>query len=467
MELRNKKILLVGLGILGGGLSMARFLLSKGARLTITDLRDKKALAEMVKRLPSNVKYTLGKHKEDDFRNADIVIFNPAVSILSPWSKLAQKLDKPYFNDYTFFLETIKDKNPNADIIGITGTRGKTTTSLWANYLIDGSILGGNIPEKGLLKILGKKTDVYVLELSSFQLEYSKVNTPAPHIAIITNIYNDHLNRYGKFDVYAKMKFNIFKNQTKDDYLILNADEAITKAILKEKPKSQIYYTSGMKLPVTKNGLYFVKDTIFFQDRKKTEKVTKVFGLSRHEKANLLCAILAARLAGTQWKEMTKKILALPQAPLRQEIILKSKNLTVVNDSAGTSPDAVIAAIEKYGQNQDFALITGGTDKELDFTGLAKKIVDSIPPKDIYLLEGSATERLKKELKKYRYPKDLNEFDTLEKIVKTISKDYPTGTILFSPGGASFEKFKNEFDRGNQFNRLVRKYFIEKKGRIG
>lgn len=459
MVIKGKKVLLVGLGILGGGLSMAKYLLSKGALLTITDLRDKETLLPMIKKLPTSIKYTLGKHIEKDFKNADIIIFNPAVSILSPWAKLADKLKKPYYNDYTFFLEDIKSKKTNPKVIGITGTRGKTTTALWTNHFIKNSVLGGNIPEKGLLRIMDKKTDTFVLELSSFQLEYLIGDTPSPHIAIITNVYNDHLNRYGKFDIYAKMKFNIMKNQTKDDFLILNADEDISKEVLKEKPKAKIYYVSNTKLPSTKNGLFFDKDTIYFQKRRKKTKVTKVTDLSRHEKANLLCAMLTSKLSGTNWKDMISKINTLPQAPLRQEVILKTKKLKIINDSAGTSPDAVIAAIEKYGNDPDFALITGGTDKELDFKGLAKKITDSIPPKDIYLLEGSATNKLKKELQKLGYPKNLNEYDSLEDIVKELVKKYTTGTILFSPGGASFEKFKNEFDRGSKFNKLVRRYF--------
>lgn len=466
MELTNKKVLLVGLGVLGGGLSAARFLLKKGAKLTITDLRDRETLKDMTKKLPPQVKYVLGKHREEDFKAAEIIVFNPAVSILSPWAKLAARLKKPYFNDYTFFLAENETINPNANLIGITGTRGKTTVSLWTNHLIEGSVLGGNIPEKGLLKILGEKTNVYVLELSSFQLEYCTAETPAPHIAVITNIYNDHLNRYGKFDIYAKMKFNIFRNQTRSDFLILNADEKITKEILKEKPKAKIYYISNRKLSASKNGLYFLNETVYFKENEKTEKVTKITGLSRHEKANLLSAMVAAKLAGINWKEIAKKIPNLPTAPLRQEEIVRTDKLVVINDSAGTSPDATIAAIEKFSGEDDFILITGGTDKDLDFTELAEKIIGFVPPKNLYLLTGSGTDKLQKELKKFQYlPKNI--FDSLNELVKTVAKNHKTGTIVFSPGGASFEKFKNEFDRGNQFTQASLKYFIEKKGKIG
>jgi UDP-N-acetylmuramoylalanine--D-glutamate ligase len=461
MEIKNKKVLLVGLGILGGGLSMARYLLKNGAILTITDLRDKKTLGPMISRLPKSVRYVLGKHREEDFKIADLIIFNPAVSILSPWAKLARKLKKEYYNDYTFFLKAQEAKTTKPKIIGITGTRGKTTTSLWINHLVPTSTLGGNIPEKGLLKILNKKTNCYVLELSSFQLEYAGKDAPSPHIAIITNIYNDHLNRYGKFDIYAKMKFNIFKNQTKNDFLILNADEDITKEVLKEKPKANIYYVSQKPLLKNKSGLYFSKDTIYFQEKGMAKKIFNVPGLSRHEKANLLCALLAAQLSGEEWSNLKSKVNTLPMAPLRQEVIINTSKLTVVNDSAGTSPDATIAAIEKFGENNDFVLISGGTDKELDFSKLARKINDYVPPKNLYLLSGSGTDKLISELKKHKYI-DTNVFDDLRKLVSTVSKNHKTGIIVFSPGGASFEKFKNEFDRGSKFTNLAKKYFIEK-----
>jgi UDP-N-acetylmuramoylalanine--D-glutamate ligase len=304
-----------------------------------------------------------------------------------------------------------------------------------------------------------------VLELSSFQLEYADENSASPHIAVITNIYNDHLNRYGKFDVYAKMKFNIFRNQTADDFLILNADEDITKEILKKKPKSKIYYVSHKPLPKNMQGLYFSDNSIYLKHSDGTKMVLKKTGFSRHEKANLLCALLCAHLSNVSWEVMKTKLHDLPIAPLRQEIIVNNNKLKVVNDSAGTSPDATIAAIEKFGEEDDFVLISGGTDKDLDFSALAEKINDNVPPKNLYLLTGNGTDKLVKELKNHQYV-TKNIHNNLAKLVKEVAKNHETGTIVFSPGGASFEKFKNEYDRGRKFNLLARKYFIDKKGKI-
>lgn len=458
MELKDKKVLLVGLGILGGGLSMAQYLLKKGAKLTITDLRDKEILKPMIKKLPVGINYTLGEHNESDFKNADIIIFNPAVSYFSPWVKLAKNLKKEFYNDYTFFLKNLKEINPNALVVGITGTRGKTTTAMWANHLINGSVLGGNIPEANLLKIMNKKTNVFVLELSSFQLEYAKGKNSSPNIAVLTNIYVDHLNRYKTFERYRDVKFNIFKNQTEKDVLVLNNNEQVTKDVLALKPKANLFFISQKPLPKSKNGLFFDGDNIIYQFNGVKSKATTLKGLAPHEKANLLSAMLVAHLVGVEGKEIVARVKDLPRPKLRQEVIFKNNNFTIVNDSAGTNPDATIAAIEKYKNEKNLVLITGGTNKELELKALAKKITKDIKRENLYLLEGSATELLIKELTSILHSSEVP-YKNLEEIVDVVSQNYDNATIVFSPGSASFEKFKNEFDRGEKFNRLVKKYY--------
>ena len=150
VDLRNKKILLVGLGILGGGEALAKFLLAQKPKLTITDLRSREILSPVIKRLGNKkIKFVLGKHRDVDFKKNDIIVFNPAVSIFSRWAKLAKRYKKPAENDLTLFLKLLKTENSSANYIAITGTRGKTTTSLWINHFLEKSVLGGNIPNRG------------------------------------------------------------------------------------------------------------------------------------------------------------------------------------------------------------------------------------------------------------------------------------------------------------------------------
>jgi UDP-N-acetylmuramoylalanine--D-glutamate ligase len=257
---------------------------------------------------------------------------------------------------------------------------------------------------------------------------------------------------------YRDVKFNIFKNQTEQDVLVLNYDEPVTKLALKEKPKSKLFFVSLSPLPKDLNGLYFDNDKAIYQFEGKRTKATSIMGLAPHERSNLLTAMLVAHLMGVPGQQIVEGIKDLPKPKFRQEIIFKDNNFTIVNDSAGTSPDATIAAIEKF-RGKDLVLVTGGADKDLDFKELAKKITENVKPENLYLLEGSATKKLIKELTKLLYISEVAEYENLEDIIDVISQEYTKGTVLLSPGSASFEKFKNEFDRGEAFNKLVEKYF--------
>ncbi|OGI81701.1 UDP-N-acetylmuramoylalanine--D-glutamate ligase [Candidatus Nomurabacteria bacterium RIFCSPHIGHO2_02_FULL_42_24] len=477
MELRNKKILLVGLGVLGGGVATANFLLAEGlpagrhgARLTITDLRTRVELKESLHRLKlhgQKVNFVFGRHRMEDFKKNDLIVFNAGVPFNSPWVKLAIKLKKEIVNDLKLFLE--HPVNKKIKYIGITGTRGKTTTATWTNYLLPKSILGGNIPGHNPLEIL-KKTGKsaraggpFVLELSSFQLEFSAPNPP-PHIAIITNFSNDHLNRYGTLSNYFKIKARILKNQTNRDFLILNADDPYTKKFLSLKPRACIYFFSLLPLPRNRAGIFVCENKIFFQEHGYTRKIGQTPNLPEISLVNFLRAALAARLYGSSWKNIFKRARSLPSIPFRQEEVLRNRHWTVINDSAATSPDATLAALKSFGKLPNLVLICGGTDKKLDFGELAREIARTIPLRRLFLFNGSATKKLIIELRKNGYLKNkkMAIFDSLQKIIRAVRK-LKNGLVLFSPASASFEKFRNEFDRGEKFNRIVRVGFKDKK----
>jgi UDP-N-acetylmuramoylalanine--D-glutamate ligase len=468
VETKNKKVLIFGLGILGGGREAVRWFYKNGAKLIITDKKTKKELLPSIKKLKKiKAKYVLGKHRFEDINSSDIVYFNPGVSYKSEWANYAKEKGKEVVNDcYLFF------KYAKGDIIAITGTRGKTTTTTWIYKLLrkffgKKVLLGGNQPEKSLFKILDKTNEdsISVLEISSFQLEFYEKNLKSPKIAIITNIYNDHLNRYSSFEEYASVKARIFQNQTENDYLILNLDNEWTNFFLKLEPKSQVYFVSLKKKQ--KKGIYIKDEKVFIRDQKEHQlfsikKFKEIYG--KHNLYNLLFALLTVYLylkskniknPQNKIKKLKNFILNLKTPEFRQEIIYKNKNLMIVNDSAATSPDATINAIERFKKYKNLILITGGTDKNLDFKDLAKKIKKEIKPKNLILLNGSATKKLIEELKKIKYPLiEKNIFEDLKEAVKRAL--HHEGLILFSPASASFEKFKNEFERGKKFNKIIK-----------
>ena len=284
-----------------------------------------------------------------------------------------------------------------------------------------------------------------VVELSSWHLELLPQSQKSPRIAIITNLYPDHLNRYKSITEYALAKTNIFKHQTKNDFLILNKKNDWTKFFLKQKPRSKILYSNTS----------FIKHSVF--DKKFVDQ------LGKHNLQNLKTAALAAHIAGVGWDLINKTLPTLPQIKFREEVVYRHGQLTVVNDTTATSPDATIAALNRFGhQGQTLILITGGTDKNLNYQDWAKAVKKNIAEENLFLLDGSATTKMLAELTKIKYfKKEPRLFRRLDEMLRqalknaTISKQKTT--VLFSPAAASFEKFKNEFDRGKQFNKLLKK----------
>jgi UDP-N-acetylmuramoylalanine--D-glutamate ligase len=327
-------------------------------------------------------------------------------------------------------------------------------------------------------RVQGKGIPV-VAEMSSWQLEYLPASGRAPHVAVVTNLYPDHLNRYKGMRDYASAKANIFRGQRGDDFLVLNYDNEWIKFFLKQKPKAIVFFVSAKPLPKQLNGLFVRNKKLVFRFDGMEQQL---FGVERfirergaHNLENLLAAVLAVKLFDPTAAVNEACALKLPTPRMRQEVVCKKGNLTIVNDSCATSPDGVMAALKRFanshsgrptsGMKQQVILITGGTDKELEFEALAKMIKKYVPSEQLILLEGSATTKLISALTKHKNmsrPRlDIMEHKTLAgcvgeafRVAKTLKGKT---TILFSPGAASFEKFLHEFDRGEKFNILVDK----------
>ncbi len=467
----------MGLGILGGGIATTKWFLKRGAEITVTDLRRREELKKSIAVLGNDskkIKFVLEKHNEEDFKNADFIVVNPAVRILgNKFLEIAAKMKKQIVSDLTLFLKEVK--NP---IIAVTGTRGKTTTTNWIAHFLKSrfpkACASGNSSDEALLalseRFLKDAKTPAVLELSSFQLEIADRAHQAPGVSVITNIYQDHMNRHDTMKNYVLAKANIFKNQKEGQYLVLNFDNEWTQFFVNQKPKSEIYFFSLRALPKSKYGLYVHGNTIMFRDKKKESVIYKeqilqlLWARGEHNLYNFLAAALASFLSGVSWKEIEKRIITLPDIFLRQEIIIKKKNYTVVNDSAGTSPDAAIAALRRFSREGKIIYITGGTDKQLEFKKLADEIKSTIEPENLFFLNGSATRRLIRELETRHYFRNQkkNTFEDLKDLLTHVRKRVILMSdviVLFSPGAASFEKFENEFDRGKKFAEYSKQVF--------
>lgn len=465
MDFKNKHVLLFGLGLLGGGVAAVNWLLKEGAILTITDKKTQRELAPSLKQIPrlrsGHVTLRLGGHSKKDIDAAEIIVLNPGVSSQHELIRYAIKKKKQVVNEATLFYHScIKP------IIGVTGTRGKTTTAAWTAHLMGEAhhtMLAGNSPEFEFLKVLPKtkKADWVVTEMPSFQLELFANFEHKPAIAVITNIYQDHFNRYSSYRAYVKTKANLFADQGPEQHLVLNYDNPWTPFLLTIPHRSHNWLFTVASLPPEVDGLINHNGHVFFQHGGSREEVLDLEGFitawGMHNVQNFLAAALAAHLCGASWPSIQSRIATLPQIPFRQETIYQSERLLVVNDNNATSPEGVIVAVQRYGSPTTI-LIAGGTDKKLKFENWAKIMHQYILADNIVLLAGSATKKMRAALKKLGIRPAVHE--TLAQCVHDAvrkANKFSRATILFSPGGSSFEKFTNEYERGEQFNSLVKK----------
>lgn len=454
-EYKNKKVVVMGLGLNGGGLGAATFFAKMGANVVVTDLKTEEELKPSVKKLEKfeNIEFVLGKHRESDFKNADLIIKNPGVRNTSKYLKIAEENKVEINTDIGIFFKLCENK-----IIGVTGSKGKSTTTklivelLQTQYKV---VTGGNnrISVLSILEKL-KKDELVVLELSSWQLEILQNIKISPNIAVITNIEEDHFDTYDdSIQKYANAKFEIIKHQNENDFAILNkSSQNLKKYILdKKKINSNILYF-GKDL---KNlDIYFDKENFYFKD-KKIDKISNFNLLGEFNLMNALPAIAVAKLLNIK-QENIKKVLKNYKAPSgRLEIIKKYKGITFINDTTATSPIGATQALKSI--NDKIVLICGGKDKDLDYTEYTKLAIKKV--KYFILFKGTATDKILKIFEKNKIKEDRYCFvDNMKDAVKiAYDKCKENDVLLLSPAAASFPTFKNEFDRGDQFIKFVNK----------
>lgn len=456
---KEKKILVMGLGLHGGALAVVKYLLKNKAILTITDIKTVNELKTSLDKLSKykNIKYTLGRHDIKDFKNQDLIIQNPGVPTDSKFLKIARKNNIPIVNEAVMFFGLYSD-----NIIGITGTRGKSTTSTLINKIlkkkIKNNILAGNIATVPMFSIIDKlkKNSYPVIELSSWHLEGLDNYNKSPHIAVITNVMKDHLNRYNSFNDYKNAKLVNIKYQKSSDYAVLNADNSITLGFSK-KTKAKVYYFS-LKKKV--KGVYIKDNNIYYNDKNKVSKIMSIKDikiLGEHNLSNILSAIVVAKILKVSNKDIKEAVSKFKGINYRLEYKGIVKNFEVFNDATSTTPDATIVALDAL-EKKPIILIAGGEDKELEYKQLAKKIKQKV--KFLLLLSGTGSEKLIKELNKVNYPAyqmitDINNLKQAYKLALKHGKEEES-YLLFSPAAASFNMFINEFDRAKKFDKLIK-----------
>lgn len=497
-DIKGKKVVVMGLGLNGGGEATVRFLLKHGAYVLATDMKSKQELEPTIKSLAndksldtSRLSYRLGEHKIEDFQNADCVIKNPGVKYDgNKFLAVAKNIE----TDISLFLAFSK-----APIIAVTGSKGKSSTVSAIYYGLKeagfDAYLGGNItvsPLTFLEKTSG--TTPVVLELSSWQLaDLHGRKLLKPHIAIITKIIPDHQNFYHSMLAYVADKKLIYADQTKNDFTILDFDEDPAADggtlidnwgnIFAKETKAQVLRYSKKKLPKDVYGVYQDANGkgVVHLPAKLMSKYAQTHNLEtetilkdlvvpgKHMRLNVLNAALVLELMGVAASQIIDILGRWNGIEHRLEYFHSWQNggLTVrfYNDSASTVPESAAESTQAFGEPIIF--LTGGTDKGLDLSPIAKTLSNplSIQPSATYLLSGTATDKLLKDFEYYQI-KHSGVFNSIEEMLFKLKDDIlshkgalGTKIVVFSPGSTSFGMFTNEFDRGNKFKQKVKKIF--------
>ena len=455
--LRGKRVTLVGLGTRQGGLGIARYLVAQGARVTVTDMRSEDALAETIAALSGlPIRYVLGRHEERDFTpvGADLVVRNPAVPRRAPLLQLAREHGVPIEMEMSLFFRACP-----APIVGVTGTKGKTTVSTLAGALLREALpdtrVGGNMG----VTALGQLDDVsphapFVLEISSWQLEALIEHRLAPRVAVLTLIAEDHLNTYDGFEDYAATKRGITWHQQAGDYLVVNRDDPESWRAAGET--SATIAPFGLDDLGVDGAWQSGEDLVWrWQGHERRWSAPQSPGLrGPHGRRNALAAIAAAMLAGGNADAVQRGLDGFVGVRDRMEVVGTIGLVTFINDTTATAPVAAAAALTALkGNPGKIHLLAGGADKKLDPTPLAVAAAQSSAA--VYLFNGTATPGLTDALTAHHVvPRGI--YDSMrEAVTAATNAAGPGDCVLLSPGCASFGLFRDEFDRGEQFRQEV------------
>lgn len=453
-ELAGRNVVVMGLGTHDGGVGVARFLVSRGASVTVTDLRTADQLAPTLGQLAGlPLRFVLGRHVEEDFQRADVVVRNPAVPRESRYLRIARAAGATIEMEMSLFFRFCR-----VPLVGITGTKGKTSTSLLCHAMLKAhwpdAVVAGNMGRSALdqLESIGNETPV-VLELSSWQLEGLAEHHMSPDVAVVTNLSPDHLNRYPSMDAYAEAKRAIVTGQGPTDIAILNrADPTVWGFRMATRARVLPF---GPAEP-SDDGAWLSPTELVWRVGPVEWRVSRdrLRVAGEHNALNALAAGAAALARGAPPEAIQAGLSGYGGTPDRFELVAVLGGVRFVNDTTATAPAAAIAALRAA--DGPVRLIAGGSEKLTDFGPFAREVAARAA--SVILLDGDATPRLRGALLEAGVaPERLaGPYGSMPDAVRTAAALAEAGdVVLLSPACASFGMFSDEFDRGRAFRAAV------------
>lgn len=450
MELKDKKVLVFGAGISGVG--SCQLLTDKGAEVVLYD-GNKNLNVEATKEqigVNRDVRIVTGDFPEELLESLQLVVMSPGVPTDLPVVLRMKEMGIPVWGEIELAYVCGK-----GEILGITGTNGKTTTTSLLGEIMKNAFesvfVVGNIGNPyTTVASQTKEESVIVAELSSFQLE--SIHTFRPRVSAVLNITPDHLNRHHTMEAYIQAKFDVTKNQTAEDTCVLNYEDEVTRKMGEKVAAKVLYFSSAHKL---EQGIYLDHNVIIYkpeadQDGVKVCDVSELQILGVHNYENVMAAVAMAASYGVDMDIIRATVKTFKGVEHRIEFVAEKNGVTYYNDSKGTNPDAAIKGIQAM--VRPTILIGGGYDKQSDF----HEWIRSFDGKVRYLvLIGATKEQIKKEAEECGFTNCILK-ETFEEAMETCVKlARPGDAVLLSPACASWGMFPNYEVRGKEFKNYV------------
>ncbi len=445
VDIKNKKITVIG--AVRSGLGAAKLAKQLGAIPFVSDAGSEEKLKLSIEILQKEkIDFEIGKHSEKVF-DCDLMVVSPGVPSDAEVIRNAKSKKVKTISELEFASSFCK-----GNVIGITGTNGKTTTTSLCGYLFNQcgvkSYEAGNI---GLafseIEATVKENEFVSLEISSFQLDL--IEKFKPKVAMILNITPDHLNRYeNSVEKYASSKLRIFENQNENDFLILSKDSDLLNQYFR-KAKSKIFFFSTKKK--VSNGCYLNNDEVKFVQNDIVEftcNISDIFIKGEHNIQNAMAVIIAAKIFNLDNQKILEALKSFKGVEHRLELVREIEGIKFINDSKATNVDSVVVALKSF--DEPIFLILGGQDKGNDYSMIEKLVVDKV--KKIYAI-GSSAEKVFNYFHKKVKTEIKKDFD--EVINGAISEARKGDVVLLSPACASFDMFDNYEHRGKVFKSIV------------
>jgi len=478
-EIAGKRVLIMGLGRFGGGIGVTKWLCGQRANVVVTDVASEKDLAKSLDALKGlDITYHLGGHDEADLDDCDLLIVNPGVDKrTSAFFQAAVRRDIAWTSEMNLFLERCPGM-----IVGITGTVGKSTTTAMLGAILQSGMavegwrhgnvwLGGNIG-KSLLEDLQemRSEDVVVLELSSFQLEDAEQIRKSPHISLVTNLRDNHLDRHGTLEAYAAAKGNIYRYQTDEDWLVMPVDGGVAplpsgwadrpllcRFGIDEQSRKVRLEAPGACSP---KGCPALSEGGGRTEQQGQQPVTEEIAVSLsvpglHNVLNAAAALAISRILGVADDVATDALSRFSGLPHRLEFVRELEGVRYYNDSKATTPEAAMTSLKAF--DGGIVVLVGGSDKGSSFAELGRALADRARA---VICMGDTQEKILREVL-------LSSGAADRPVVKTATNSQegvdlarelaePGDVVLLSPGCASFDWFRNYEERGETFKILVR-----------